>query len=533
MRRIPYRLAGVVLDGPDSEVAPDYWTGCVNAIPRDNQMVTPAGFRSVLADPGARTVGLVNTTAEGTSYWVVANRNGLIVLEPDATTTDATPTSGWSTTGANGWTINDCCMALLNGYPVVKLGGNAPVHWDADLGNDFVFATSNSGATAWDLGTIGALWVFRNHVFVGDVGGDANVVAWSDAVPPAVTAGTTGIGFYPAATNQAGNTDLGDMTRIQNGLSLNRSCMIYGRSNTYVCNFVGGQFVFDFRLFSGEAGAISRHSMTDIGNAHVVMTQDDIVLNDGQRMQSIADQFVRREIFSLLDESIASEVWLQHYREENEVWVGIPQGGNGVNLAAVYNLGTRRWGFRSLKNSNDADSAVTTVAYGIISETSVDQLWSDFSATDWDTVAQTWDASGFTDDREKLVGGLQTVRDLSGGTDDGLIIEFDGSATDQGGSTITTTLQRYGLDLGAPDDVKTVIAVHINGETDSAGLVRVGGRMYENGPTEWSSFNVFSLDGSQQADITATGRLIDVELVTTAAARIAGFTLELGAVSPY
>jgi len=532
MQRVTYKPYGVILDRPPSEVPPDYWTYAENAVPRSGQMTTPDGFRQVLADPNERVVGIVNTTAEGTSYWVLGGRPGIYALEPDATFTNITPTSGWSTTGQNTWTIDDCCTALLNGYPLVKLGGNAPVHWDADLTNDAIFATSDSGGTSWDYGTVGAMWAFRNHVFVGDVGGDANVLAWSDAVPPAVTAGTTGIDFYPTTTNQAGTADLGDLVRIQNGLALNRSCMIYGRAQTYICDYIGGNFVFAFRLLSGETGAISRHSMTDIGNAHVVVSQDDVLLTDGRDFRSIADQAVRRELFDLMDTEIAYETWVQHYRKENEVWIGIPTGGNGVQLGAVYDIGTGRWGFKELRDVGGAETAVSCVAYGIVSETSVNQLWSDFTATTWAAVDQTWDATGFSDDREKLVGGLQTVRDFSG-SDDGILIQFDESATDADGEAIQSRLYRYGLDLGDPNAVKVVTGLHINGDFEQDLYVKVGARMFENGDTVWEPTAVLTPSATQKVDFTATGRLIDVQLIGSGQTRIAGFSLEVASVSPH
>ena len=361
------------------------------------------------------------------------------------------------------------------------------------------------------------------------MGGDEATIAWSDAVPPATTAGSTGIDFYPTASNQAGTADLSDLGRVQGGLPLNRSCMIYGRSGTYIVDYVGGNFVFAFRALSYNTGSLSRHSFCDIGNAHAVMTQDDIVLNDGRDMVSIAEQSVRREIFSGLNEDIADETWLLFNREENEVWCCYPTGSGGPQQAAVFNLGTRRWGFRDIYNKLDDDSAMTTAAYGIVSDSSVNQLWSDYTSETWAATPSTvtWDASGFTDEKEKLVGALQTVRDFSG-SDDGVLVQFDIGNTDQAGNTLNTELKRWGLDLGDPDTVKVVTGLHLNGEYETAVLMRVGGRMFENGARVWSDLVEVSPGVDQFASLTATGRLFDVEFYPRQLpCKVAGFTLEV------
>jgi hypothetical protein len=524
MQRVNLRPNGVALDIPPSEVRPEFWTGAVNAVPRDNQMETPRGTLQRFIDPDARVNWLINTVGTK-SWWVYVSSTGIV--QTDGASSGATINgAGFSTTGSTDWRPDDVCMALINGYPVILVADNAPCHWP-QTGNT-VPATSDSGSTTWDLGNCRALWVFKNHVFVGDVGGNANAIAWSDAIPPSVSAGTTGFDFYPRATNQAGDADLGEATKIINGLPLGRSCMIYGLSDTYVCDFVGGNNVFSFRLFSGETGAVARHAIADIGNAHVVITQDDIVLNDGRSIQSIADSFARRYFFENYDSDFIRDAWVVHNRRASEVWVGIPASVGGCRETLVYDLTTRKWGIRQTGSRNNAESSLTSVAYGIAEDSSINLTWGTQTDT-WATVNFTWDGLGFEGQQETLVGGEQIAV-----ANDGRLVQLNVGTTDSDGDTITTELRRWGMDLGEPETVKTITGIYLNGRFNADTTeIRVRGRMTENSDPAWKPWRGQDVTQNQKYSVFATGRLIDLEMRTSSAAKVAGFTVEVGSVSPY
>ena len=524
MQRETFRPNGVALDIAPSEVRPEFWTGATNAVPRNNQMVTPGGAVQRFIDPNTRVNWLINTVG-ASSWWVYVSSTGIVQTDGASAGAIINP-AGFSTTGSTDWSPDDVCMANINGYPVILVADNTPCHWRQT--GSCTNATSDSGASSWTLGSCRALWVFKNHVFLGDVGGEANAVHWSDAIPPAVSAGSTGFDFYPRTTNQAGDADLGESTRIVNGLPLGRSCMIYGLSNTYVCDFVGGNSVFSFRLFSGESGMVARHGVTDIGNAHVVLTQDDIVVNDGKSIQSIADSYTRAYFYDNYDPDRIKWAWVVHNRRDSEVWVGLP-GSVGVREALVYDLVTRKWGSRQVGNAGNDESALTSVAYGVSQDSNADTIWSDFSSTDWDTVDGSWDSLTFSASEEALIGGEQIAL-----ANDGRLVQLNIGTTDSDGDTITTTLQRWGLDFGIPDSVKTVTGVYLNGRfNNDTTEVRMRGRFTENGNPPWKPWVGQDVTANQKYSFTVSGRLIDIEIRTASAASVAGMTVEVASVSQY
>jgi hypothetical protein len=503
MERVPFRLTGLVTDPPPSEVALDFWTRATNMIVRDGQMTVPAGRVSRLTDPGEPVHFLINT--EGTSsWWVYVTDTG--IYQTSGSSAGNIATTGTPTSFALGtWTADDVTGGLISGFPYILAAGNAPVYW-AQTGNcAYVDASAPTNAKA--------LWTFKNHCFIGHIGSVGDQVQWSDVIDP--TAALTA-SFTASTTNQAGEVFLSDGEgEIMNGAELGRSCMIYKNGATHICDYIGGNFVFAFRLFSRTSGTLSRHSIARLPGAHVVLTQDDVVLNDGQSIQSIASGAVRRQLFADLDTDQARKSWCFYNRAQREVWVGIPTQTGGVAKAYVWNQDTARWGVRQLV-SGASTKALTYVARGIAQDSSANFTY-DTTTDTYASTTLTYDAAFFSADQDVVIGAEQTS--LS----DGIFTQQD-----TGDILATGTVTREQLDFGEPDTVKTITAVYLNGQfdADSTVTVIVRGRLTENGDATLA-IDEINPATQQKASVRVSGRLIDVELYPSAGASIAGFTVEI------
>jgi len=503
MERIPFRLTGLVNDPPPSEVALDFWTRAQNMVIRDGQMAVPAGRTVALTDPGEPVHFLINTV--GTSaWWVYVSDTGIYQTTGAAAGNIAT--TGTPTSFALGtWTPDDVTGGLISGYPYILCAGNAPVYWGQTGNCAYVDTAAPTNAKT--------LWTFKNHCFIGDIGSNGDHVRWSDAIDP--TAALTA-SFTAATTNQAGEVFLSDGEGdVMAGATLGRSCMIYKNGATHIADYIGGNFVFAFRLFSRTSGIISRHAIARLPGAHVVLTQDDVVLNDGQTIQSIASGAVRRSIFNAMDEDQVRKAWCFYHREQREVWIGIPTQTGGVGQAYVWNQDTARWGIRQLVSGSSL-TALNYVARGIVQDTSAAFEY-DTTSDIYSTTTLTYDAAFYNANSDAVLGAERT------GASDGVF-----SIQDTGDELAAGTLAREGLDFGEPDTVKTITAVYLNGQFDDSSTVTVivRGRLTENGASTLA-LDTISPATQQKASVRVSGRLIDVEMYPSAGAKVAGFTVEI------
>ena len=119
MNRVQYRMNGINLDAPASEVKPEIWTGASNMISVESSMKTRPGEVERLTDPGERVHYLVNTRGSS-SWWVYVSDSG--IFETDgATANDITPLASWT---AGTWTSDDVTGCTINGLPYILGAGN-------------------------------------------------------------------------------------------------------------------------------------------------------------------------------------------------------------------------------------------------------------------------------------------------------------------------------------------------------------------------------------------------------------------------
>ena len=135
-------------------------------------------------------------------------------------------------------------------------------------------------------------------------------VRWCDPV----LNGSAGLSWDASdTTTLAGFNDLVQIEGgIVDGLSLGSQFVIYSNDQVWLMEFVGGQFVFNFRrLFTG-AGIINTNAVCEVDNNHYVFGPDDIYLHNGTQKQSIAKGKVRDFIFKGLDTDKKHAIFVHH-----------------------------------------------------------------------------------------------------------------------------------------------------------------------------------------------------------------------------
>ena len=225
--------------------------------------------------------------------------------------------------------------------------------------------TSASGVTS-SWGSLTDVWKCQSLRSYGDFllalntsEGSTNYparVRWCDPV----LNGSAGLAWDASdTTTLAGFNDLVQIEGgIVDGLSLGNQFVIYSKDQVWLMEFVGGQFVFNFRrLFTG-AGLINANSVCEVDNNHYVFGTDDIYIHNGTQKQSIAKGKVRDFIYKGLNTDKKHAIFVHHdvrfkkimfcYNSEdaNVKYTNVSH----CNKAAVYSYIEGTWSFMDLPN---------------------------------------------------------------------------------------------------------------------------------------------------------------------------------------
>jgi hypothetical protein len=160
-------------------------------------------------------------------------------------------------------------------------------------------------------------------------------------------------------TKSAGFNDLVQIpTEIIDGMSLGSNFIIYSSDQTWLMEFVGGTFIFNFRKLFNDAGVINQNCVVEAEGKHYVFGAFDIYIHDGTSKQSICDERTKNFIYSNLNNNNADVCFTQHNPVLNEIYFCYMSGdsrvefpnANRCNRAAVYNYRANTWSFMDIPN---------------------------------------------------------------------------------------------------------------------------------------------------------------------------------------
>lgn len=143
---------------------------------------------------------------------------------------------------------------------------------------------------------------------------------------------------------------------IIDGQSLGSTLYIYGLNETWQMSPSNDFEVFNYKLMPFGKGSINANCAIEVGGRHYVFGVNDLWMHDGVTHASIADEKVRRFIYSTLNISKANRCFVVHNSARNEIhfcyvsgdgFIGF-NGGNGCNRAAVFNYVENTWQFDDL-----------------------------------------------------------------------------------------------------------------------------------------------------------------------------------------
>ena len=503
---------GLNVDLPPSEVSPDEYTAGRNVHFREGFAQRSLG--EVQVYPGMLTnlrniINLQDNT--GNNFWVYTGEDKISVVV-GAVHSDITPLVGLTSRDDP----NTYTTSLLNNVLVWNNGDDPPFFWDS------VPANPMQELPGWIAGDRAeAMRAFKNHLFAFDMtesvaGRLPNKLKWSDAAEP----GTVPAGWTPTAAGDAGDVELADTPGpIIDALPLRGSFIIYKQHSTYICDFVGGQFVFSFRSLLHTSGVLSRNCLAEYNGRHYVLTDDDIIVHDGNTIQSLLDNRARRAIFGAIDADNFQSSFVINYEKKKELWFCVPSAGNSfADRAIIYNLQEDAWSTRDLVE-------VAHGAIGIVSDVAVSDAW-DANTIPWQDQFRRWDQQ-LTNEAEQSIVLASTDETIPTNS---RLLEAD-VPSDFDGVPIDGLLQKIEMHFDEPDRVKLVKRCYPKVESNAGTTlqVRLGGSDVPGGAITWSQPFDFIKGSQERVDAFAQGKYISFELSSSGQGpwQLIGFDLEV------
>lgn len=479
---------GVVNDVKPYMLPPEAWTMALNMRYRDGAPESLLGWEQIFGTPPVAPHFIMPISTPATNYWLYASLAKIYVWD-GTTHADITRTVGGDYTGTETAQWNG---TILGGIPIFNNGVDVP-QFRADMTAGTRFANLTNWPANLRTRVMRAFGPYLMAFGLTEAGTvKPHTVLWSHPADP---------GSIPSSwdstdeARDAGRKDLEDVNSgiIYDALPLQSTMYVYKETSTWKVTPIGGRYIFDWKTLFETSGILGPRcvALTGEGTRHLVVTQDDAIWHNGNKVVSILDKRQRARLFSEMDTVNYRNSFMFTNPLSTEIWFCYPTTGNtNPNKALIWNYG------------NGGENGVISYADGItfrnaaIGDIEGDsaELWSE-GVDEWSEDTGPW--SEFTRRRVVLAG-----------TDATKFYNMDRGAT-RDGVSFTQTLQREGLSIIGRKRTGEWIVDHQNLKllqrlwpkvTGASVSIRLGKQEVVDGPIEWGSVVVFDPTLGRAAD---------------------------------
>lgn len=270
---------------------------------------------------------------------------------------------------------------LFNGLPILNNGVDVPQLWSQPTTSTPLVDLPNWPSTV----RAKVIRPFKNYLV-------ALYITKSGAVFPRMVkwshSASAGVPSSWDETNAA--LDAGENV-LSEGEDLLVDCLrlgdfnvIYGETSTWEMHLAGAPLIFSFKQRFPQSGLLAQGCGVNVLNRHFVVTNDDIILHDLSRIESIADLRIRQWFFKNLNRMNAGITRVTTHIASKEVWILFSTEDAPVhNLALVWNWVFNTWSIKDLPG--------TLAAASIQKVIDLTGTWTEV-AGDWDSQTSTWNA---------------------------------------------------------------------------------------------------------------------------------------------
>lgn len=425
-------------------------------------------------------------------FWMIPGADAVYVYD-GAAFSDISSAGGYaSIVNPDFW--SGCELAQI---PIINHPDHYPEYWPNQSGGTRLELLPWDATQTWaDVGE--TCKIMRSHkqflFALNLVSGGQEItdgVRWSS---PADIGGIPATWDHLDITNVAGLTNLGGGGgQIIDGLPLRDAFCIYQETGITVFDYIGGQFIWRIRHLSTTVGLISTNALVEVKARHYFIGDGDILVNDGNSIQSLLHNRMRRRFASAIDPDNYANSYIVKNNVASEIWFCVPEAGHTYpNVAYIYNWRDDSISVRDIPEAPFAN-------YGP----------QDTSPLTWDTITGKWDESIGTWNQGSLTPLNYSIIAATKPTGPGtsgelLLLDFP---IDTVVSDFDTNIERISFALEGLDQVTTMTRIypHMRGPGDV--WIQVGSQDHPGSPIRWRAAEKFNADLDRKLDVRTTGEL--------------------------
>lgn len=430
--------------------------------------------------------------ASSGTYWLIAG-DTMVVAWDGATLTEIQPAAGFGTLDGDAWT-----GCLLSRIPVLNNPDYYPMYWpEQNTGIELEILPWDAGNTWQEAGEkcqvmrshkqyLFALGVTQLGQFVPDG------VRWSS---PADVNGIPSTWDELDTTNVAGFVTLGgEGGDIIDGYSMRDSFVVYRERSISVFDSAGAPWIWQIRHLTTTSGLVSRDSLVEVEGRHYFISDGDIMVNDGNNVESIMHNRLRKRFVSDVNYSFYKNSFAVKVDVRNEIWFCVPgPGAEYATLIYIYNWRDDSWSIRNCP-------PMTHAAYG--HEEVPTESW-DSSTDIWSSASFVWNSGGLSPLENTLVG--LRWEDAFNGRPAYLMFLDKTEFTES--TDFSCHIERLGFPLEGLNNVTTITRVYPHMTGPGTCFIQLGSQDFPGAPTRWKPAIEFDPESDRKIDIRTTGEL--------------------------
>jgi hypothetical protein len=350
MPNFPFRnvgAQGIITDKSPYDLGPEAWSDGRNVRFSGGTVSRYSTFKNAypaltLVSTGDNTVvgGGVRRTPSGDSYFHVSR--DFIVTSPVG---DGTATTVLRSTAE---TVSDlrCTTAFVGGVTYLNRP-DQPLQYITPAMAEFAdvpnWVTTDRAKAIREFGDFAiGLGITQDGVEF------PSMYKWSDTVQYGAVAD---FDLELEGTNAGANVLNDAQSGLVDGLSLRDVFIMYTETDAHELQFIGGPFVFRSRRLFADDGAMSVNCVVEVNNKHYVFGAQDIYVHDGITKQSITEERIKEQLYSIINFEARDRCYVYHDAEHSEIGFAfntlidesIPSETGDCNMAYVYNYATGTW----------------------------------------------------------------------------------------------------------------------------------------------------------------------------------------------
>ena len=422
-------------------------------------------------------------------FWIIAGRDKIYAFD-GTTWTDITSVAGYAALGVDDELLWTSCM--LGQIPIVNNPQGIPEYWSPISISQVLQPLDFDPSNTW-LAKGYSAKIFRSHRnFLFALNLTEGSTDFPDSYRWSHPADINGLPATWDETNDAflaGKSALGgDGGVIIDGYSLRDAFCIYSESGIDILDFSNDEFVWRRRELSSTYGLLSKNAIAEVKGVHLLLSGDDIIRNDGNKIESMVHNRIRNDLSARIDADNYDRSYAIRNDNKKEVWFCIPESGFSFpNIAYIYNWRDDSWAIR------DLPANIVFSAPG--SQSSSVDTWN-ASISDWDDANNKWSAS--------LTSPLnKTIVSVNRDTETLYLVDTNSTPDND----FNFIIERSNFPLLGDKQVTTITRIYPHIKSEGLITIEIGSQDYPDAAIRWKPAVVFDPSTDRKVDIRTTGEL--------------------------